>query len=160
MFAHRLEFEIGPIFEYRCYHIDFLTTTSIAVKIDAIASKRVTVLVTILSPQQLGLLVRATRRTQKLRLDDTAGIAGVGHVFVREVERGKPTVQLGRVMKLLAELGIELKVEVPDGAMPEFRRLESVGVKPLTPRRPSHPSLAIRPESSLPKPSLDDESRE
>lgn len=117
-------------------------------------------LVTILSSQQLGLLVRATRRTQKLRLDDAAGTAGVGHVFVREVERGKPTVQLGRVMKLLAELGIELKVEVPDAAMPEFRRLESVGVKPLTPRRSSHASRAIRPESSLPKPSLDDESGE
>ena len=64
-------------------------------------------LVTILSPQQLGLLIRATRRTQKLRLDDTAGTAGVGHVFVREVERGKPTVQLGRVLRLLGELGID-----------------------------------------------------
>lgn len=106
-------------------------------------------LVTIVSPQQLGLLIRATRRTQKLRLDDAAGTAGVGHVFVREVERGKPTVQLGRVMKLLGELGIELKAEVSDTVMPEFRRLESVGVKPLTPRR-----------SSRPAPSHDDESTE
>ena len=73
------------------------------------------------SPRQLGLLIRATRRTQKLRIDDTAGTAGVGHVFVREVERGKPTVQVGRVMQLLAELGIELKAEVPDAALPEFR---------------------------------------
>lgn len=92
-------------------------------------------LVPILSPQQLGLLIRATRRTQKLRMDDTAGTAGVGHVFVREVERGKPTVQLGRVMRLLAELGIELKAEVADAVMPEFQRLESVGVKPPIPRR-------------------------
>jgi len=115
-------------------------------------------LVTLTSPQQLGLLVRATRRTQKLRLDDAAGTAGVGHVFVREVERGKPTVQLGRVMKLLAELGIDLKADVPDAAMPEFRRLESVGVKPLTPRRPSRPSRAIKPESSPSQHSHDDES--
>lgn len=115
-------------------------------------------LITILSPPQLGLLVRATRRTQKLRLDDAAGTAGVGHVFVRDVERGKPTVQLGRVLKLLAELGIELKVEVPDAAIPEFRRLESVGVKPLTPRRSSRASLAIRSKSSRPGPSHDDES--
>jgi transcriptional regulator with XRE-family HTH domain len=81
------------------------------------------------------LLIRATRRTQKLRIDDTAGTAGVGHVFVREVERGKPTVQLGRVMQLLAELGIELKAEVPDAALPEFRRLQSIGLKPLKIRR-------------------------
>jgi transcriptional regulator with XRE-family HTH domain len=92
-------------------------------------------LMPILSPGELGLLIRATRRTQKLRIDDTAGIAGVGHVFVREVERGKPTVQLGRVMQLLAELGIELKVEVPDAALPEFRRLQSAGLKPLKVRR-------------------------
>jgi transcriptional regulator with XRE-family HTH domain len=112
-----------------------LTNSSAAVKIDANASIGVAMLVPILSPQQLGLLIRATRRTQKLRMDDIAGIAGVGHVFVREVERGKPTVQLGRVMRLLAELGIELKAEVADAVMPEFRRLESVGVKPPIPRR-------------------------
>jgi transcriptional regulator with XRE-family HTH domain len=97
----------------------------------------VSVLITILSPQQLGLLIRATRRTQKLRLDDTAGRVGVGHVFVREVERGKPTVQLGRVMRLLGELGIDLKAEVPGAVMTELRRLESVGLKPLKPRRAS-----------------------
>jgi transcriptional regulator with XRE-family HTH domain len=92
-------------------------------------------LVPIRSPDELGLLIRATRRTQKLRIDDTAGTAGVGHVFVREVERGKPTVQLGRVMKLLAELGIELKAEVPDAALPEFNRLQATGLKPLKLRR-------------------------
>ena len=92
-------------------------------------------LIPIHSPEQLGLLIRATRRTQKLRIDDTAGTAGVGHVFVREVERGKPTVQLGRVMQLLAELGIELKAEAPDVVLPEFRRLQSIGLKPLKIRR-------------------------
>jgi transcriptional regulator with XRE-family HTH domain len=91
--------------------------------------------VKIQSPQQLGLLVRATRKTQRLRMDDVAGSAGVGHVFVREVERGKPTVQIGRVMKLLAELGIGLGADVPADVMPEFSRLQSAGVKPLTPRR-------------------------
>lgn len=89
----------------------------------------------ITSPQQLGLLIRATRKTQKLRLDDLAGTAGVGHVFAREVERGKETVQMGRVMKLLAELGIELKAGVSPEVAPEFARLQSVGVKPLRPRR-------------------------
>ena len=94
-------------------------------------------LVSITSPQQLGLLIRATRNTQKIRMDDVAGSAGVGPVFVREVERGKDTVQLGRVMKLLAELGIELKADVPDEVAPAFAHLKLVGVKPLTPRRSS-----------------------
>jgi transcriptional regulator with XRE-family HTH domain len=96
-------------------------------------------------PNQLGLLIRATRKTQGLRLDDLAGSARVGPVFVREVERGKPTVQLGRVMSLLAELGITLTADVPDEVMPEFSRLESVGVKPLPPRRraPPRPSRPV-----------------
>jgi transcriptional regulator with XRE-family HTH domain len=89
----------------------------------------------ITSPQQLGLVIRATRKTQKLRLDDLAGSAGVGHVFAREVEHGKETVQLGRVIRLLAELGIELKAGVSADVGPEFARLQSVGVKPLRRRR-------------------------
>lgn len=93
-------------------------------------------LVPIHSAKELGLLVRATRRTQKLRIDDTAGTAGVGHVFVRDVERGKPTVQLGRVMQLLAELGIQLKAEVQDTVSPELQRLQATGLKPLKIRRP------------------------
>lgn len=87
------------------------------------------------TPQQLGLLIRAMRKSQKLRLDDLAGSARVGHVFAREVERGKPTVQLGRVMRLLEELGIELKADVPSDVMQEVARLQAAGVKPLRPRR-------------------------
>lgn len=92
--------------------------------------------VKISSPQELGLLIRATRKTQKMRLDDVAGSAGLGHVFVREVERGKETVQLGRVMKLLAELGIELHADVPQDVAPVLAALKVTGVKPLKPRRP------------------------
>jgi transcriptional regulator with XRE-family HTH domain len=89
----------------------------------------------ITSPQQLGLLIRATRKSQNVRLDDLAGSAGVGHVFAREVERGKPTVQVGRLLRLLAELGIELKADVSSDVMQELARLEAAGVKPLRPRR-------------------------
>ena len=91
--------------------------------------------VNISSPQELGLLIRATRKTQKMRLDDVAGSAGLGHVFVREVERGKETVQLGRVMKLLAELGIKLHADVPQDVAPVLAALKVTGVKPLKPRR-------------------------
>ena len=44
-------------------------------------------------------------------------------------------MQLGRVMRLLAELGIELKADVPSDVMQEFARLQAAGVKPLKPRR-------------------------
>lgn len=91
----------------------------------------------ITSPQELGLLLRATRKQQDLRMDDLAGTAGVGPVFVREVERGKATVQLGKVMQLLAELGVALHADVPADVGPVFEALKKSGVKPLKPRRSS-----------------------
>jgi transcriptional regulator with XRE-family HTH domain len=88
-------------------------------------------LVPVKSVQQLGLLIRAARKAQRVRLDDLAGSAGVGHVFVREVEHGKETVQLGRVLKLLAEVGIELKADLPVEAIDELARLRATGLRPL-----------------------------
>lgn len=79
--------------------------------------------------------MRATRRTQKVRLDDLAGSAGVGHVFARDVEHGKETVQLGRVLKLLAELGIELKADLSDDTQAEWERLRGVGLRPIKRRK-------------------------
>jgi hypothetical protein len=119
----------------RWHRIDFVDKDVKVDKIDAITSIEIAMRIKIQSPHQLGLLVRATRKTQGLRMDDVAGSTGVGHVFVREVERGKPTVQLGRVLKLLGELGIELEAAVPAEVMPEFSRLQSVGVKLLPLRR-------------------------
>ena len=98
--------------------------------------------ITIKTPQELGLAIRATRRTQKVRLDDVSGSAGVGHVFTREVEHGKETVQLGRVLRLLEELGIELMVDVPDEAMAELTRLRETGLRPLKPRASRTPAKA------------------
>ena len=60
--------------------------------------------------------------------------SGVGPVFVREVERGKETVQFGRVMKLLAELGIALKADVPEDVIPGLDSLKRLGLKPIKPR--------------------------
>lgn len=92
-------------------------------------------IVKIPTPQDLGLLIRAVRKHEKLRMDDVAGCANVGPVFLREVERGKQTVQLGRVMQVLAELGIFLYADIPAEIQPAFENMKQVGVKPLKPRR-------------------------
>lgn len=70
------------------------------------------------TPQQLGELIRAVRKAQGIRQDDLAGLISASHVFVLEVERGKPTAQIGKVLDLLRELGIRLKADVPDSALP------------------------------------------
>ena len=86
------------------------------------------------SVADLGLLARATRRGNHLRLDDVAGSANLGPVFVGDVEHGKETVQFGRVLRLLDELGIELIADVPQAALGEIEKLKAKGVKPRTPR--------------------------
>lgn len=83
------------------------------------------------SVSDLGLAVRAVRKQQGLRQDDTAGGAGVGHVFLRDVERGKETVQLGLVLKVLDELGIQLSIDIPGEALNRLNGLREKGLKPL-----------------------------
>ena len=82
------------------------------------------------SVADLGLAVRAVRRASDVRLDDFAATAGVSKQFASDVERGKPSVQLGLVLALLSELGIPLVLDIPSFAEPELAALRSKGVRP------------------------------
>lgn len=84
------------------------------------------------SVDDLGDAVWAVRKARRLRQDDTAGAAGVSHVFVRDVERGKATVQLGRVLQLLSELGIQVHIDLPEGTEQAYfkRRQASTAALP------------------------------
>ncbi len=66
------------------------------------------------SPQDIGNIIRQVRKQQGIRQDDLAAIIESSHVFMRDAERGKPSVQLGRIMRALDELGITMKLDVPD----------------------------------------------
>lgn len=79
----------------------------------------------ILSVEDLGLAIRAVRKSAQVRQDDLAGAVGVSRRFTAEVERGKPTVQFGRVLRLLDELGIALSIDIPDDASRALAVLKS-----------------------------------
>ena len=64
--------------------------------------------------KDVGVAVLAVRKESRVRQDDAAGSAGVSHVFLRDLERGKDTVQFGRVLQVLDELGIRMVLEVSD----------------------------------------------
>lgn len=81
--------------------------------------------ITVHSVADLGLALRATRKGSKVRLDDLAGFAGVSKQFVSDVEHGKQTVQLGLVLRLLAEMGLSLTVDIPSGAEGEWTALQA-----------------------------------
>ena len=69
-----------------------------------------------MNTEQIGQFVRGVRRDQGLRQDQLAAAAGVGVRFLVEVERGKPTAQLGKVLAVLEALGCTLRIEPPPGA--------------------------------------------
>lgn len=66
------------------------------------------------SVSELGEVVRHQRKRQKLRQQDLADQVDASHVLLRQLEKGKPTVQVGRVLRVLEELGIEVHLDVPD----------------------------------------------
>ena len=66
-----------------------------------------------MSPNQIGQMVRDVRKAQRLRQDQLAAAAGVGVRFLVEVEHGKPTAQLGKVLAVLDALGCTLTIEQP-----------------------------------------------
>ncbi len=78
----------------------------------------------ILGAVQLGELLRASRRAQGLRQRDAAGISGVGVRFLSELERGKPTVELGRALRVLGRLGLEVWI-LPRGSQMSWRHDQS-----------------------------------
>lgn len=65
-------------------------------------------LTTIASPADLGRLVRAVRERRDFSQQEFADLAGVGRRFLSELENGKPTLELGKVLKVTKAAGIAL----------------------------------------------------
>jgi transcriptional regulator with XRE-family HTH domain len=62
--------------------------------------------------KQLGAFVRAVRKAQHLRQDE---VGRFSHSFIGDLEDGKPTAQMGKVIEVLCELGVKLRLELPPG---------------------------------------------
>lgn len=60
----------------------------------------------------VGQVVRAQRQSQGLRQMDLAGIGNTGNRLIVDIEKGKPTVQLQKVLDVLELLGLELTVRL------------------------------------------------
>lgn len=66
-------------------------------------------------PTDIGTAIRAARKAQGLRQDELAAAANVGVRFLIELEAGKETAQLGKTLAVLAALGIDVSLTLPDG---------------------------------------------
>lgn len=60
--------------------------------------------------EQLGQALRDARRAQGLTQAQFAALAGVGTRFVSELERGKATAEVGLVLRVLTDAGIDVFV--------------------------------------------------
>lgn len=66
----------------------------------------------------LGGIVRERRRRLALKQLEVAGLGNTGNRFIVELEQGKPTVQLQKVLDVLDLLGLEVVIRPKAGASP------------------------------------------
>lgn len=64
----------------------------------------------IASVAQLGQAIRHRRKAAGVLQADAAALSGVGTRFLSELERGKETAEVGKVLQILARLGLDLWV--------------------------------------------------
>jgi y4mF family transcriptional regulator len=72
---------------------------------------------TIFTAQTLGVTLRDARKRMGLTQPDLALAAGVGVRFVVDLERGKPTVRLEQVLRVIDALGGSLVLKGLDAQL-------------------------------------------
>jgi HTH-type transcriptional regulator/antitoxin HipB len=65
------------------------------------------------TPESMGEAVRTARKSLGVTQKDLALTSGTGLRFIIDLEKGKPTCQLGKVLTVLHTLGINIKLVLP-----------------------------------------------
>ena len=65
------------------------------------------------SPQDIGKLIRDTRKRLGVTQRDLALTSGTGLRFVIDLEKGKETCQIGKALTILNTLGIKVTLTPP-----------------------------------------------
>ena len=67
------------------------------------------------STEKLGRVARSHRKNRRLTLETVSGLGNLSPRFLSEFERGKETAEIGKVLKALQTVGLELIIQ-PRGA--------------------------------------------
>ena len=62
----------------------------------------------------IGVKIRSIRKAQGISQETLAGLAGTGQRYISELERGKETVRIRELLKLLDALGGGLYILTPE----------------------------------------------
>jgi transcriptional regulator with XRE-family HTH domain len=63
--------------------------------------------------EELGSIIRLRRKSIGMRQKDILDFASFGSTFLSELENGKPTVQLDKLLEAVYLLGLKLIIESP-----------------------------------------------
>ena len=66
-----------------------------------------------MTSKKIGKLIVFHRKKSKLTQKQLADLAGVGKTVVFDIEKGKETVQLNSLLKILSVLNIKLEMKSP-----------------------------------------------
>ena len=58
----------------------------------------------------LGQIIRTRRKEKKMTLAELSSHCNVGVRFLSELENGKPTIEMGKALKVMNRLNIEISV--------------------------------------------------
>lgn len=74
------------------------------------------------TPENIGAVVRSTRKKLGVTQRALAMTSGTGLRFIIDMEKGKPTCQIGKVLTALQTLGIKIELIPPTGSGEETKR--------------------------------------
>lgn len=81
--------------------------------------------VTLTKAGDIGPLVQAVRKSQRMRQDDTAGAIGVSENFLSKVEHGADRAQWNKLFQVLHGLGIHVVLDLPEEVRPYLLRKDT-----------------------------------
>jgi y4mF family transcriptional regulator len=80
-----------------------------------------------LTTEQIGELIKTTRKNLGVTQRSLALTSGTGLRFIVELERGKSTCQFGKVLRVIHTLGISIKFDLPMANQPA-KRIAAKGI--------------------------------
>lgn len=72
--------------------------------------------------KQLGMAIRARRKQVKITQKELAMTCGTGLRFIVDLEKGKPTCQIGKTLQVLQALGLAIETTMLDRDEPGGQR--------------------------------------
>ena len=64
----------------------------------------------LVSTKDIGLLIKTTRKAQGVTQEQLAGVANTGIRFISDLEKGKPTIQVNKLLNVLSALGLGMYI--------------------------------------------------